>query len=225
MKQIVVLLALLPLLFTGCAEKQISHESGFNSAKQEEARKTSNEKVASVPETTPEESVEEQIIKQLPPPAEGLKWAVFKGVAIQHPVNWHEYAQGNTYTSSVESVPENGIFETGLTVQILRDVEKKNPMGRRNVVGMMLKMLEEDKDNTKLLATLKDHEDMESIVYRYRNAPANMTPIIVHKYFQVSKVKDFVNIITFETTEAQWEEYWLKYGEPMLGLVANYDVK
>jgi len=225
MKRIVVLLALLPLVFTGCAEKQIPLERGINSSQQKEVQKTANNKVASAPETTPEESVDEQVLKQLPQPSEGLRWAVFKGVAIQRPVHWHEYAKGNTYTSSVESVPEKGIFETGLTIQILRDVEKKNPVGRRNVVGMMLKMLEDDKDNTKLIATMKDHEDMESIVYRYRNAPANMTPIIVHKYFQVGKKKDFVNIITFETTEAQWEEYWQKYGEPMLGQVANYDVE
>jgi len=159
------------------------------------------------------------IVKALGTTPEGFRWVLFRGVALMRPISWHEYSLGNTYCSSIESVPDNGKFETGVTVQVLRNIRKKTKVSPTQAAILILKG-EQKKENTKLLMNSHKYDDIETLVYRYRNAPKGMEPIIVHQYFQINEKEDFINIITFETTEAKWDTYWNNQGKIILGKIA-----
>ncbi|WP_163339144.1 hypothetical protein [Desulfopila sp. IMCC35008] len=209
-------------LLSGCVEKQVSVNNGDLNRElespAEKAKKSKNEagKVS---------DLKDEVLQMLPEPVEGFSWSLFKGVAIQRPVNWNEYSQGGTYCSSVESVQQNGIFQTGVTIQIIRDTQKNKNVSAALAAGVLINDIEKLKENRKIFINFNKHDNLETIVYRYRNAPQNMTPIIVHKYFQVSEKEDFMNIVTFETTEEKWDEYWKKYGEVILSKVVVYGVE
>lgn len=76
--------------------------------------------------------------------------------------------------------------------------------------------LEEQDENSRMMVSPYSHDDIETLVYRYRNAPGGVPPIILHKYFQASEKEDFLNIVTFETTDDKWEHYWNNQGKTIL---------
>lgn len=209
---------ILVLSLFGCVETQTNNKS-------DELEPAKSDNTASSRSEDKAFDIEKELLSQLPAAEKGFKWSIFKGVALQRPAEWNEYAKGNTYTSSIESVPEKGMFETGLTIQILSDVKKKYGSTATVVAAKLLNTFEAQEDNEKLLIKFNKHPDMETIVFRYKNAPSNLTPIIVHKYIQISETKDLINVITFETTEEQWDNYWNQYGKVILGYVATYSVE
>ncbi len=223
MRKFTMLLGAFFVVFTitGCVNVQESAKKTTHDLKPD-----TSEQVA-VQETHQDLKAEEEkeIHKMLPEPASGYVWKVFRGVAIQRPIKWHEHSEGGTYCSSVESVSENGMFETGVTVEVLRDVKKRSGKNPSLLAALMLKALDDKPENKRLSFTDNKHQDFETVVYRYRNAPPELSPIIVHKYFQVSDEKDFINIITFESTEKDWDKYWKNEGETIVDKVVmvEYD--
>lgn len=159
------------------------------------------------------------IHEQLPPPPENFSWVLFRGVALLHPIAWHEYQKSGTYCSSVESVEEKGAFETGVTLQVFRDVKQQHKVTPKDLASALILDLYKNKENSKLFLKENKHPDSETIVYRYKNVSENLPPIIVHKYFIINPTEDYVNVVTFETTEEKWEQYWEKEGKTILGQV------
>lgn len=180
-----------------------------------------NQAITGEVKTDRAEELRQKILGMLPQAKEGYSWVLFRGVALQRPIGWHEQMEGGSYCSSVESVPENGLFETGVTIQVIREVSNAYKMPPNILMAKYVVDLEEKEENFKLIMNPKSYGDVETLVYRYRNAPERMTPIIVHKYFQVSVKEDFINIITFETTEEKWDQYWNKQGIDILGQVVG----
>ena len=160
-----------------------------------------------------------RILEMLPQAKEGFGWVVFKGVALQRPLEWEEYTEGNTYCSSVESIPEKGSFETGLTIQVIRGVSELYKVSPKTLMARFVVDLEEQKENSRLIISPDSHDGVDTLIYRFRNAPKGLAPITVHKYFQCSEQGDFLNIITFETTDERWEEYWNEKGNTILSRV------
>lgn len=205
------------LIFTGCANvqesvKNTAHDSGLDTNKQIAEQEVNQDSTT---------ELKEKIHQMLPKPTSGYVWKVFRGVAIQRPAKWNEYSEGGTYCSSVESVSENRMFETGVTIQVIRDVEKKTSRSPSQLISIMLRDLAGKPENKKLIYKVNKHDDLDTVVFRYRNAPPKIVPIVVHQYFQVSDKNDFLNIITFETTEKNWDKYWASEGETILSNVAT----
>ena len=165
------------------------------------------------------EDLQRRILEMLPQAEEGFGWVVFKGVALQRPLEWKEYTEGNTYCSSVESIPEKGSFETGVTIQVIRGVSDMYKVSPKTLLAHFVVDLEEQQENVRLIIHPGSHDGVDTLVYRYRNAPQGLAPVTVHKYFQSSEQGDFLNIITFETTDERWEAYWNEKGNTILGKV------
>ena len=69
-------------------------------------------------------------------------------------------------------------------------------------------------DNKVLKGTLEDRANKKMLIVRYRNAPANLPPIVIHTVAIGDPLTGFVYEFIFESPEASWEDNWT-IAEPM----------
>ena len=55
---------------------------------------------------------------------EGYKWVPFKGVSIPRPEKWFKFTSKDIYVFFVELVAQTGVFQTGVTLQVYRNLKK-----------------------------------------------------------------------------------------------------
>ena len=157
------------------------------------------------------------VLAGLPDPPPGFTWVIYRNAAIAKPVGWHE-------RSSPEDFSETKQFLMGYTVQIISHPRARHGIEPGDAAKMYLTPFIEahkQKDQV-LLFDQREKDAFQMIVFRYRDAPPNKTPIIVHKLLVVNPVADSVHAFTFESPEATWQENWEKYGTPILSRVAVF---
>lgn len=158
---------------------------------------------------------------KLPQPSEGYRWERFTEIqsAFLCPTNWHRFLKaGNnshTYVLSLESVKEKGSFETGLTVQAIKGIQKHKGMPPSAFAIGLAQTTLEKKANTKLSTQDLSSGPFKAFGLRYRNAPEVAQPIVVHQVCIANDKQDTLFIVTLESPESSWEATW-KLGEVML---------
>lgn len=157
----------------------------------------------------------------LPDPAKGYRWERFTEVqsAFLCPVGCHRFhkaaAMGHTYVLSKESVKDEGSFETGMTLQVIKGImEKKGMPPSVAAIGMSQTVLEK-KENKKQSVVDLSSGPFKAFGMRYRNAPKTAKPIIVYQVFVANDKMDTLFVVTFEAPEATWDTAW-ELGEPMI---------
>jgi len=157
----------------------------------------------------------------LPKAPEGYKWERFLEVqsAFLCPTNWHRIekasASTHTYALSKEPVKTNGLFETGLTLQVVKGLQKKTGVVPSLTASKMGEAVLRSKDNKKLDMKDVSSGPFKAFFIRYRNAPPVTKPIVIHQVYISNDKKDTLFIVTFEAPEKSWDEAW-KIGEPMV---------
>jgi hypothetical protein len=105
----------------------------------------------------------------------------------------------------------------GLTVQVISGTQRLRGIEAKKAVPLFLKpILDSHKKEEVLLLDLKSSGDYDRTVFRYRDAPPGLKPVIVHKFILANNVTDSMHIFTFESPEASWNENWAKYGTPVI---------
>ena len=157
----------------------------------------------------------------LPKEPAGYRWERFTEVqsAFLCPDGWYTFhkagTNSHTYVISKESVATNGLFETGLTLQAVKGLLTKKGVSPSGFAVQMAQGLLEKHENTTLSTQDISSGPFKAFFLRYRNAPATVKPIVVHKVFIANNKKDTLFIVTFEAPEKQWDEAW-RLGEPMV---------
>lgn len=166
--------------------------------------------------------------KKLPTPPKGFEWRSLKNIAVLKPSTWFEYKTKDIYTTSLESIEKNGIFETGLSIQSTYNIQKEQ--GAPALVGAIQYIEKIQKNKANKIFQFKHHkfqnaQNLEAFTITYRNAPLAAKPIIVHKYIQVNNIKSYVNIITFESPEKTWNQHWKNEGIPIFSKIVSFNYK
>jgi hypothetical protein len=173
--------------------------------------------------------VEQVVLSRLPPPPDGFSWRIFKNAALLTPVGWHEHTLESpagsvpmsTYAASPQEFSVSKQFEMGVTVQVMAGTMRSNHVPASKAALLYLKQfLDSHKREDFLILERKTRGDFESTFMRYRDAPAGLKPIIVHKFVLANDVADTVDIFTFESPEDSWTENWSRFGTPIIGKVA-----
>ena len=157
----------------------------------------------------------------LPPSPNGYRWERFTEVqsAFLCPTNWHRFHKAanssHTYVLSKESVEKNGSFETGLTVLVIKGIQKHKGMPPSAFAIGMAQMALDQRENTKLSTQDLSSGPFKAFGFRYRNAPEVAKPIIIHKVCIANDKADTLFIVTLESPESSWDETW-KLGELIL---------
>jgi hypothetical protein len=179
---------------------------------------------APVAAPTPEQ-VQQAMKSQLPPPAAGFDWKLYKNAAFLKPAGWNEREAKpvagsfptSTYATSPESFSEAKPFEMGFTITIVSGTQRLRGLEAKKAVALFLKpILDTHKKEEVLMLDQRPNGDYERTVFRYRDAPPGLKPVIVHKFILANNVTDSLHIFTFESPESTWAENWEKYGTPIL---------
>ena len=171
------------------------------------------------------EQVREGIKSQLPPPPDGFVWHFYKNALLPKPPQWHELEKATSfsgapftvYAASPEEFSETRQFEMGLTIQIISSSQKIRGIEAKKMALLYLSpFFEAHKKDEILILVQQNMGDFEGTIFRYRDAPPGLKPIIVHKFILANNVTDSVHVFTFESPETSWQENWAKYGTPIL---------
>lgn len=173
------------------------------------------------------EPVRETIISQLPAPPEGFSWNLYKNAVFPKPLQWKEQqAIGDVagipitvFAASPEEFSATKQFEMGLTVQIISGSQKIKGFEAKKMALVYLKPFLDTHKEDILMFEQSKREDFDLTIFRYRDAPPGLIPIIVHKFILANNVTDSVHIFTFESPTESWAENWAKYGTPILSKV------
>ena len=162
----------------------------------------------------------------LPHPPDGFSWQRFPEVrvALLRPTGWyvHSVAEGSSFTAciSTECIKSDGVFETGLTMQVVRGVQQSAGAPASATAIGIYQSIANDGCNEVLFADeeLMETSDSVSFRFRFRNAPPMAKPIIVHKFFiAFDRISDLY-MFTFESPESMWDQSWEKGNQIMSAL-------
>ena len=154
-----------------------------------------------------------------------FQWVYFKGLSAPIPKDWNRFSKGDTYVSSVEDIKEEGIFETGLTIQTFKNVQEKYKAPASVAAISIVTDFKNDPNNKFLILEPKDIGDYKTILLRYENSPKVAEAIIVHKFIISNDKKSFVYVVTFESTKTKWDSYWKEKGEYIFKRINLYNEK
>jgi hypothetical protein len=111
---------------------------------------------------------------------------------------------------SRECIQDEGSFRTGLTLQQVRGVLGRAGLPPSVVAVSIFQRTANDRFNNVLLAEEGSQQQAgaSSFLFRHRNAPGVAPPIVVHSFYIARDVKDELDMFTFESPEATWDESW-----------------
>lgn len=184
--------------------------------------------VGSYPATKAYAEIPAQIRSQLPKPPAGFDWNMHKNALFLKPNGWNELAKREpnpkvfitTYAASPEKFSKTKNFEMGMSLQILSGAQKNSQIKAANLALMVLEPLLKSRPRSDVLIfNQKKAGPFDTTVFRYRDAPKGVIPIVVHKYILANNGADSVHIFTYESPEKSWKENWVKFGSPILGKV------
>ena len=157
-------------------------------------------------------------------PPKGFVWQRIEAieVAVLTPEDWKMHhkreAYGKTYAFSGEPLNDKGQFETGFTVQLMWHPQLPS-INAAKAADLALQAISKSilskTDNQLLRGTLDNKAGKKVLIIRYRNAPQNLTPIIVHIMVIADPLTGLVYQFVFESPESRWAESW-KIGEQIL---------
>lgn len=166
------------------------------------------------------------IESQLPKPMDGFEWMLYKNAVFLKPIQWNAHTMASitegiaitTYAMSPEDFSETKQFETGMTLQVISGSQKSRGIAANKMVFVYLKpFMDARKKEDVLMFNQRPYGDFERTVFRYKDAPPDLKPVIVHKFILASNITDSVHVFTFESPAELWEENWMKFGTPILG--------
>lgn len=174
------------------------------------------------------EAIQQAIETQLPKPPDGFEWRLYKNAVFLKPKLWNERTKASmsggipvtVFASSPEDFSDTKQFEMGMTLQIISGSQKLRGIEAKKMVFIYLKpFIDAHKKEAVLVFEQGTRGDFERTFFRYKDAPAGLKPIIVHKFILANNVTDSVHVFTFESPTELWDENWAKFGTPILSKV------
>lgn len=155
---------------------------------------------------------------KLPDPPKGYSWEAFPAIkaAFLKPDGWFviKGVQEDTYglLISKEKIEENKYFKTGMTVNVIKGIDKKTKMSPYQYA---LAAKEEAKKSLTFTKEWdKDIGPFKSVGFLYTKKDNDETNT-VHNVMIANEKTGTLYLVIFESPSAEWEETW-KIAEPML---------
>lgn len=166
-------------------------------------------------------ALKQTILDAQPTPPKGFKWVFFQGLFFRVPVAWNTNIEKNQFCSSVESIPEEGRFQTGVIVEIYDNILKRTRVLASIKAMSFIEKLDDSKRSTKLELKTSKKYSVTTITYKYRYTPMFGQPAIIDQRVQYSDKYDFICKISFEAPEALYENYWENQGKVIMDKIGD----
>lgn len=180
----------------------------------------------STPATPPTpDQIRQAISSELPAPPAGFAWKMYKNTVFLKPSGWNEREinpPGNafpfgTYATSPETFSETKQIEMGMTVQVFSGTQRLRGLEAKKAAVMFVQLaLAKRKKEDVLMLSQIPSGDFERTVFRYRDAPPGLKPVIIHQFILANNVTDSMHVFMFESPEDTWAENWAKFGTPII---------
>lgn len=171
----------------------------------------------------------ESLRPMLPPAAAGFEWALYRNVAFLKPAGWKSRTRPDVpeqnvtgaFAQSPEDFSEENYFQHGFTIQVVTGFRKASKVPPALGAMTMIKGLTEARSKKDVLLFDDGASPIgKTFIFRYNDAPADKTPLTIHKYFIADDEADVLYIITYESPKDSWDANWKQFGTPLLSRVA-----
>jgi len=164
--------------------------------------------------------------KRLARAPQGFLWRHYQAAVFVRPEAWSErtslgpVARGGGTAFVYTATPASGdprLADTVFTVEAIVGSRQLTGVDSPTVALLHLKpFVDAHTKEDVLLAERSTRGPFENTVFRYRDAPQGMKPMVVHKLVAASDRYDSVHVFTFESPEEHWKENWAAFGAPIL---------
>lgn len=157
----------------------------------------------------------------LPNPPEGLAWQLLPEVrgACLLPSGWYfraEESDANTaYFLTVENIAEAGSFQTGMTVNVVRNIDKRTGKRARTYALDFIQARKKMGKETVLLSKEVRRGIFAGALLRSSAPRPEGGNAIIHTLVLGNTRTQTLYLLIFESPESSWEEAW-KLGQVML---------
>lgn len=165
--------------------------------------------------------VAESAAKDFPPAPKGFEWISCgdQKMGLLKPSGWFHRSKkkGDTETHavSIEDSRKNGIFDTGLTLNIVKHVDKKTGAAASVYATKFIKKAC-GKDPVLIDFFSKPPAGpFKSYGCRVRSQQEGDLPIVIHYFILANDKKGTLFLYQFEAPESSWDEAW-KTGEILM---------
>ena len=139
--------------------------------------------------------------------------------AMPLPQGWYYQAEGQkgavTYYLTREEIGENGEFQTGVSLNVVRKVKGKTGRPAPDYAELLLLRTGFGKGQQQLEKASSVDGAFYKRTVRYREAPPEAEARIIYQMALANAKTDTLYLLTFESTEKEWAEAW-KLGEVMI---------
>ncbi len=165
-----------------------------------------------------------ELLKQLPAADAGFTWLVYQNCALLRPDGWNlrtraaepQKSRLGSFAMSPEVFSETKYYDHGMSVQIMPNAKASlGDVPSKGVMAFVAPKAEKLGKKNLLVYQNKPTSTGASVVFRYIDAPPNLTPLVIHRYYVADDAKDTVYIFTYEAPQESWEQNWEKYGTPI----------
>ena len=165
--------------------------------------------------------ITESMAKELPPAPKGYEWIRCgdNKMGLLKPKGWFHRVKkkGDTETHavSIEDSKKHGIFKTGLTLNIVKHVDKKTNMSASEYAEKFIKKTCASKKVLIPMFSKPPAGPFKSFGCRIRSQKKGDIPIVIHFFILANDKKGTLFLYQFEAPENSWDEAW-KTGEILM---------
>jgi hypothetical protein len=161
--------------------------------------------------------------ESLPPAPKGFSWEVFDDIhcGLLKPNGWFtgisKTENGYTGSISVEDYNAVGSFETGVTIQYVKNIKKAPPsVIATNIANVLLS----DKTNESIaIQPMESMGDSKKFIIQYKIKNTIKPEKIVHQIFIAFDKKDILIVVTFEANVNIFDEYWKQFAKTIFSQI------
>ncbi len=165
--------------------------------------------------------ISESMAAELPPAPKGYEWVSCgdNKMGLLKPNGWFHRSKKNgdteTHSVSIEDSIKNGIFETGLTLNIVKHVDRKTEAPASEYAKKFINKSCEEKTVLIDVFSKPPAGPFKSYGCRVRSQKEGDIPIVIHFFILANDKKGTLFLYQFEAPESNWDEAW-KTGEVLL---------
>jgi len=159
------------------------------------------------------------------PAPEGYEWKWCEDIKAGFlcPRGWFFKEEENGGTRAVfisrESIDKEGVFKTGLSVNVIRDASRKAGMPLLEYARIYIEGMKAKTSASRAVQTAGDGVYFKGFSGFFRSESPVVGPVIIFKLILANEKTGTLYIVSFESPAGEWENAWAT-GKPIVDTIA-----
>lgn len=150
----------------------------------------------------------------LPDAPKGFKWLkILKDEsALLKPDGWffkEDHRKGtDAYFVTKENIEEKGSFQTGLSLNVIYNIDKKSGASPTRYAESMIHYMGEDEAKEILRSNSRKNGPFTTLLCRIKDQKPGEEDVIIHYFFIANDETGTLWMYFFEAPESEWDKAW-----------------